>query len=139
MIKFSSEKVKLLHQLMAQATGGSVGVRDEGLLDSAIEGAFATFDGVELYPSKEEKAAKLGYSLISNHAFVDGNKRIGVYVMLSFLELNGIHIEATDEDVVSLGLGVADGSMEQKEILDWIQKHKMIYSGLLHLRKKQSS
>mgnify|MGYP000992435768 CR=1 FL=1 len=126
MIRFSSEKVKLLHQLMAEATGGSVGVRDEGLLDSAIEGAFATFDGVELYPSKEEKAAKLEYSLISNHAFVDGNKRIGVYVMLSFLELNGIHIEAADEDVVSLGLGVADGSMEQKDILDWIHKHKMI-------------
>ena len=127
MIKLSSEKVKLLHQLMAEATGGSIGVRDEGLLDSAIEGAFATFDGVELYPSKEEKAAKLGYSLISNHAFVDGNKRIGVYVMLSFLELNGIHIEAADEDVVSLGLGVADGSMEQKDILDWIHKHKKIY------------
>ena len=127
MIKLSSEKVKLLHQLMAEATGGSIGVRDEGLLDSAIEGAFATFDGVELYPSKEEKAAKLGYSLISNHAFVDGNKRIGVYVMLSFLELNGIHIEAADEDVVSLGLGVADGRMEQKDILDWIHKHKMIY------------
>ncbi len=127
MIRFSREKVKLLHQLMAEATGGSVGVRDEGLLDSAIEGAFATFDGVELYPSKEEKAAKLGYSLISNHAFVDGNKRIGVYVMLSFLELNGIHIEAADEDVVSLGLGVADGSMEQKDILDWIHKHKIIY------------
>ena len=127
MIRFSSEKVKLLHQLMAEATGGSVGVRDEGLLDSAIEGAFATFDGVELYPSKEEKAAKLGYSLISNHAFVDGNKRIGVYVMLSFLELNGVHIEAADEDVVSLGLGVADGNMEQKEILDWIHKHKIIY------------
>ena len=127
MIRFSREKVKLLHQLMAEATGGSVGVRDEGLLDSAIEGAFATFDGVELYPSKEEKAAKLGYSLISNHAFVDGNKRIGVYVMLSFLELNGIHIEAADEDVVSLGLGVADGSMEQKDILDWIHKHKLIY------------
>ena len=127
MIRFSSEKVKLLHQLMAEATGGSVGVRDEGLLDSAIEGAFATFDGVELYPSKEEKAAKLGYSLISNHAFVDGNKRIGVYVMLSFLELNGVHIEAADEDVVSLGLGVADGRMEQKDILDWIHKHKMIY------------
>ena len=127
MIRFSREKVKLLHQLMAEATGGSVGVRDEGLLDSAIEGAFATFDGVELYPSKEEKAAKLGYSLISNHAFVAGNKRIGVYVMLSFLELNGIHIEAADEDVVSLGLGVADGSMEQKDILDWIHKHKIIY------------
>ena len=127
MIKFNSEKVKLLHQLMAEATGGSVGVRDEGLLDSAIEGAFATFDGAELYPSKEEKAAKLGYSLISNHAFVDGNKRIGVYVILSFLELNGIHIEATDKDVVSLGIGVADGSIEQKDILDWIYKHKTTY------------
>ena len=124
MIKFSSEKVKLLHQLMAEATGGSVGVRDEGLLDSALEGAFAKSDGVELYPSKEETAAKLGYSLISNHAFVDGNKRIGVYVMLSFLELNGIHIEATDEDVVALGLGAADGSMDQEAVLDWIRTHK---------------
>lgn len=124
MIKFSSEKVKLLHQLMAEATGGSVGVRDEGLLDSALEGAFATFDGVELYPTKEEKAAKLGYSLISNHAFVDGNKRIGVYVMLSFLELNGIRIEAADEDVVALGLGAADGSMDQEAVLNWIRAHK---------------
>ena len=124
MIRFSREKVKLLHQLMAEATGGSVGVRDEGLLDSAIEGAFATFDGVELYPSKEEKAAKLGYSLISNHAFVDGNKRIGVYVMLSFLELNGIRIEATDEDVVALGLGAADGSMTQEDVLSWIKNHQ---------------
>ena len=124
MIKFSSEKVKLLHQLMAEATGGSVGVRDEGLLDSAIEGAFATFDEIELYPSKEEKAAKLGYSLISNHAFVDGNKRIGVYVMLSFLELNGIRIEASDEDVIVLGLGAADGSMKQEDVLTWIHNHK---------------
>ena len=123
MIKFNREKVKLLHQLMAEATGGSVGVRDEGMLDSALEGAFATFDGVELYPSKEEKAAKLGYSLISNHAFVDGNKRIGVYVMLSFLELNGIRIEATDEDVVALGLGTADGSMTQEDVLSWIRSH----------------
>jgi len=124
MIKFSSEKVKLLHQLMAEATGGDVGVRDEGMLDSALESAFATFDGVELYPSKEEKAAKLGFSLISNHAFVDGNKRIGVYVMLSFLELNGIRIEATDEDVVSLGLGAADGSMVQEDVLNWIKRHQ---------------
>lgn len=124
MIKINGEKVKLLHQLMAEATGGSVGVRDEGLLDSAIEGAFATYDGVELFPSKEEKAAKLGFSLISNHAFVDGNKRIGVYVMLSFLELNGIRIEASDEDVVALGLGAADGSMRQEDVLAWIKAHK---------------
>ena len=124
MIKFDRDKVLLLHQLMAEATGGSVGVRDEGLLDSALASAFATFDGAELYPSKEEKAAKLGYSLISNHAFVDGNKRIGVYVMLSFLELNGVSVNATDEDVIRLGLGVADGSMHYEEILSWIREHK---------------
>ena len=124
MIKFSRDKIKLLHQLMAEATGGSIGVRDEGLLDSAIEGAFATFDGVELYPSKEEKAAKLGYSLISNHAFVDGNKRIGVYVMISFLELNRINIEAENEDVVRLGMGVAEGTMNQDDVLKWIMKNR---------------
>ncbi len=124
MIRFSSEKVKSLHQLMAEATGGSAGVRDEGLLNSAIEGAFATFDGEELYPTKEEKAARLGYSLISNRAFVDGNKRTGVYVMLSFLELNGIRIESKDEDVVSLGLGVADGSMSQEDVKSWIKEHE---------------
>ena len=125
MIKFSKEKVLLLHQLMAEATGGDVGIRDEALLESAIENIYATFDGVELYPSKEEKAARLGFSLISNHAFVDGNKRIGIYVMLSFLELNGIKIWASNEDVLNLGLSVADGSADYDDILKWIQTHKM--------------
>ena len=125
MIKFDVEKVKLLHQLMAEATGGSVGVRDEDLLDSALESAFATFGGEELYPGKEEKAAKIGVSLISDHAFVDGNKRIGVYVMLSFLELNGIRIEATDADVIRLGLSVADGSMQYENVLAWIREHRV--------------
>ena len=124
MIKFSPDKVKLLHQLMAQATGGSIGVRDEGLLESALENAFATYDGTELYPSKEEKGAALAFSLVSNHAFVDGNKCIGVYVMLSFLSLNGVDIEASEEDVVRLGLGIADGSMKQQDILAWIIQHK---------------
>ena len=89
MIKFSKEKILLLHKLMAEATGGSVGLRDEALLESALENAFAGFGDQEFYPTKEEKGARLGYALISNHAFVDGNKRIGVYVMLSFLEMNG--------------------------------------------------
>ncbi len=125
MIKFSKEKVLLLHQIMAEATGGSAGVRDDALLESAIESAYATFDGVELYASKEEKAARLGFSLISNHAFVDGNKRIGMYIMLSFLDINGVKIEATNEDVISLGLAVADGSSKYDEILNWIISHKI--------------
>lgn len=125
MIKFSKEKVLLLHQIMAEATGGDVGVRDEALLESAIENIYLTFDGVELYPSKEEKAARLGYSLISNHAFVDGNKRIGMYIMLLFLELNGIKINANDNDVYSLGMSVAEGSADYDVILKWIKEHKV--------------
>lgn len=125
MIKFSKEKILLLHQVMAEATGGDVGVRDDALLESAIENIYATFDGIELYPSKEEKAARLGYSLISNHAFVDGNKRIGMYIMISFLELNGIKIDANNDDVVNLGLSVACGNANYDDILNWINEHKI--------------
>ena len=124
MIRFSKEKVLLLHRIMAQATGGSVGVRDEGLLESALEAAFSEFGGVEFYPTKEEKAARLGYSLISNHAFVDGNKRIGMYIMLTFLEVNGIHMDCTNEDVVHAGLSVAAGTMDYEGLLAWVREHR---------------
>ena len=124
MIKFSEDKVLLLHQLLIQETGGSAGVRDEGLLNSALEGAYATFDGAELYPSKEEKAARIGYTLIVNHAFVDGNKRIGMYIMLSFLEVNGIKMLPSNADVVQAGLGVASGSMKYDDLLSWVNEHK---------------
>ena len=124
MIKFSKEKVKLLHQLISEETGGSVGVRDEGLLESALESAFATFDGNDLYPSKEEKGARLGYTLISNHAFVDGNKRIGMYVMLTFLEVNGITLEVTNDEVSSTGLAVAAGTMDYEGLLKWVTEHR---------------
>ena len=124
MIKFSKAKVLLLHQIIAESTGGSVGVRDEALLESALEGAFSGFGGKEFYPSKEEKGARLGYCLISNHAFVDGNKRIGVYVMLTFLEVNGIKLDYTDEDLIQIGLSVADGSLTYEALLGWIIEHK---------------
>lgn len=124
MIRFSREKVLLLHKLIAEETGGSIGVRDAGLLDSALDSIFASFDGQELYPSKEEKGARLGFSLISNHAFVDGNKRIGMYVMLTFLEVNGIRLDCTDEDIVTAGLGVASGTMSYEALLDWVYEHK---------------
>ena len=124
MIKFSKEKVLLLHKLLAEATGGSIGVRDEGLLDSALESAFSGFGDREFYPSKEEKGARLGYCLITNHAFVDGNKRIGIYVMLSFLEFNGIRIQCTDEEIVDIGLALADGRMTYEELLRWVIDHR---------------
>ena len=117
----------LLHQLLVESTGGSMGVRDEGLLASALESAFSAFGGIEFYPTKEEKGARIGYCLISNHAFVDGNKRIGVYVMLTFLEINGIRLAYEDEDLVRIGLSVADGSMSYEELLGWIIEHKKRY------------
>ena len=125
MIRFSKDKVLLLHRLIAQETGGSEGVRDEGLLESALEGVFATFGGQELYPTKEEKGARLGFTLISNHAFVDGNKRIGMYVMLTFLEVNGIRLSCTNEEVATVGLAVAAGEMGYEALLDWVRAHRI--------------
>ena len=124
MIKFTKKKVELLHRLMAEETGGSIGVRDEALLESALNGIYATYGGEELYRSKEEKGARLGYSLISNHAFVDGNKRVGMHVMLTFLEVNGIRIECSDEELASAGIAVAAGEMSYEELLDWICNHE---------------
>ena len=124
MIKFSKEKILLLHKILAEATGGSVGVRDEAMLDSALESAYAGFGDKEFYPTKEEKGARLGYALISNHAYLDGNKRIGIYVMLSFLEMNGVPVQCSDEDLVRVGLSVADGSMGYDELLQWVLDHR---------------
>lgn len=125
MIKFSKEKVLLLHKLIAQETGGSIGVRDEALLESALESAFSGFGEEEFYPTKEEKGARLGYTLISNHAFVDGNKRIGMYVMLTFLEVNGIHMDCTNDEVAKVGLSLAAGEMNYNALLEWVREHRM--------------
>ncbi len=124
MIKFSRDKVLLLHQIISAETGGDPELRDINLLDSALESAFQTFDGQELYPTKEEKAARIGYALISNRAFVDGNKRIGIYVLLTFLETNGIKIRPSNEEVVGIGHATAAGEIQCEDILAWIQENE---------------
>lgn len=123
MIRISKEKALYLHELMARETGGDVGVRDYNLLDSALSSAFQTFGGQELYPSLEEKGARIGFSLIANHAFVDGNKRIGLFVMLVFLEINGLKISAIDQDIIEIGLSVADGKTDYEALLNWVKTH----------------
>ena len=110
-----------LHRMISERTGGSPEIRDTGLLISALEAPFAGFGGVETYPTLNEKAARLCYSLVSNHAFVDGNKRRGVLAMLAFLEVNGSPIRPTSDDVISLGLSVADGTKKYEDILSWIE------------------
>lgn len=124
MIKFSKEKVLLLHKLLIEQTGGEDGVRDISLLESALESCYATFDGKELFPSKEEKAARLCFGLISNHALVDGNKRIGVYVLLTFLEVNGISLKVNDRELVNMGISLAEGTMKYDSLLNWIKAHE---------------
>jgi len=80
MITLSKNQVKGLHRKLLDSTGGLEGVRDEGMLESALSAPFHTFDGMEFYPSTTAKIARLAYSLVCNHAFIDGNKRIGTYV-----------------------------------------------------------
>ena len=123
MIRLTEEKVLKLHERMAQATGGSVGVRDAALLESALENAFAGFGEMEFYPTVEEKGARLGYTLIANHAFVDGNKRIGLYVMLVFLAVNGVKFDCTQEELVQVGLDTAAGAMQYEQLLAWVREH----------------
>ena len=120
MKRLSVERIKQIHHLMIEETGGMDGVRDEGLLESAVNAPFQTFDDVPLYKTIEAKAARLGYSLINNHAFIDGNKRTGMMAMLLFLELNGAGKDYADEEIIRVGLALADGSMDDKALLDWI-------------------
>lgn len=125
MIRFSKDKVLLLHKLLAEATGGSIGLRDEGLLESALDGIYSHLWGEgTLSHQRGKRQPRLGYTLISNHAFVDGNKRIGMYVMLTFLEVNGIRLNCSNEDVVEAGLGVAAGSMTYEQLLQWVLEHE---------------
>ncbi|HEL1603668.1 TPA: type II toxin-antitoxin system death-on-curing family toxin [Streptococcus suis] len=98
-------------------------VIDVGLIESSLSSAFSTYFGVEKYPSIEEKAARLCYSLVNNHAFLDGNKRIGVFVMIIFLELNSIVLNQTDDEIVKLGLGVASSELDYDAILEYIRNH----------------
>ena len=121
MIRLNETSVMHLHELLTEVSGGDPALRDRNLLDSAISGAFQTFGGEELYPTLEEKAARLGHSLIANHAFVDGNKRIGLLVMLTFLAVNGAPLTVTDEDLVRVGLGVAAGEMNYEDLLAFVR------------------
>lgn len=123
MIRLTKKQVILLHRDIIAQSGGSPEIRDEGLLDSALNAPFQTFAGTELYPTIIEKASRLGYSLIKNHAFVDGNKRIGAHTMLVFLTLNGIEIEYEDNDFIHLVFGVASGEISDIQLLEWLKQH----------------
>ncbi len=115
----------MLHIQLIESTGGCDGIRDEGLLDSALESLFQSFGGEELYPSIQAKAARLCYGLVKNHAMIDGNKRIGAHTMLVFLAVNGYELRYTQKELVDLILDIADGKKEYGDILSWILVHQV--------------
>ena len=121
----SKEQVLRLHNALLETFGGTAGIRDDGLLESALNAPFATFGGQYLYPSVQAKAAQLGFGLVCNHPFVDGNKRIGMYVMLTFLEVNGIRLDCANDEVVEVGLAVASGAMDYEALLAWVRAHRV--------------
>lgn len=124
MILLTLEEILLLHETLIDKTGGSKGVRDIGLLESAVYSTENSFDDIEQYGSIEEKAARLMFALTRNHAFVDGNKRIGVFTMLMTLELNGVILNFTQKELIELGLSVANGSWNYERIFEWIKTHE---------------
>ena len=109
-----------IHEKIAEKTGGDVGVRDVGLLEGALASPYATFGGIELYPTPLHKAAHLGFSVISSHPFVDGNKRVGVVLMLTLLSLSGVAVELTDRDVYRMGISLAAGEMDEDGLLAFL-------------------
>ena len=123
MIVLNVPELVRLHEKIIAATGGSLGIRDMGLLESAVLGCYQTFDDTDLYPSIIEKVARMAYSVSRNHPFIDGNKRIAVTSMLVMLRLNGINLSFAQNELVALGLGIADGSIGYDEIVKWIKKH----------------
>lgn len=124
MIVLSKQQLLQLHAQLIRATGGTDGLRDESLLESALNAPFQSFGGTEVYPSIQQKAARLGYGLVKNHAFVDGNKRIGAHAMLVFLALNGIELEYTQDELTAIFLDAAAGTVGHGELLRWIVDHQ---------------
>lgn len=125
MKRLSKKQILALHSSMTAETGGTDGLRDEGLLESAINAPFASFGGVDMYPSIQQKAARLGYGLIQNHTFLDGNKRIGTHAMLVFLALNGIELEYAQEELIETILAVAADELSFEGLLNWIIEHQL--------------
>ena len=124
MKRLSKGQILMLHSQLIDQFGGSDGVRDYNLLDSAIETPFQSFGGEELYPTVQSKAARLGYGLIKNHCMIDGNKRIGAHAMLAFLAINGIEMRYTQKELYETILAVADGSIDYEELSQWVLEHQ---------------
>ena len=117
--------ILLLHEQLCAETGGSQGLRDEGLLQSALFAPFQSFNGADAYPSLQQKAARLAFGLVKNHPFIDGNKRIGAHTMLVFLALNGVVLDYEQDELSGLILSVSADKCNYEDILQWLIDHEI--------------
>ena len=124
MIIFSAKQIILLHDELIRETGGTPGLRDEGLLESALNTPFQSFQGEDIYPSAYVKAARLGFGLVKNHAFTDGNKRIAAHAMLAFLSANKLELDYGQSELEDIFLCLAAGTADADDLLEWILEHR---------------
>ena len=125
MKKLTKEQILRLHRELIDAHGGSEGVRDDGLLESALAAPFQTFGGQPMLTTVQQKVVRLGHGLIMNHSFVDGNKRIGAHAMLTMLAMNGIRLEYTQKELYEVVLKVAASEASFEELLNWVLDHEV--------------
>lgn len=123
MIWISAEDILLIHSRVIEGSGGLDGLRDSAGLEAAIAAPMQTFDGQELYPSDIEKIARLGFGLASNHAFVDGNKRISAMMTQLLLKWNGYDLTPRTGELADMFIAIADGTANGKDLLDWVYAH----------------
>ena len=121
--RIRTDEITALHSKLISQSGGLDGIRDAGLLDLSANSPYHTFGGRHLYPTIQAMAAHLAFSLIKNHPFFDGNKRIGIFAMMVFLTINGSPLTCTDNELEALGWGLADGSITEPELIEWIVSH----------------
>ncbi len=123
MIWITPESAILIHSRVIQVTGGMDGLRDRGALEAALAAPIQSFGGEDLYPDNLEKIARAAYGLAANHAFVDGNKRIGAMVMQLLLQWNGYRLNLRTGELSDRFIAIADGATGNEELLGWIQAH----------------
>ena len=123
MIWVTAEDVILIHSRIIQTTGGIEGLRDRAGLEAAIAAPLQSFGGEDLFPSDIEKVARIGFGLASNHAFLDGNKRIGAMMTQLLLEWNGYQLRLKQGELADMFIAIADGTSNEQDLLNWIQEH----------------
>ena len=123
MIYLTREEILRFHERLIEQYGGSHGIRDENLLDSALSVPFQSFGDFEFYPTVLEKAVRLCFGLVENHPFIDGNKRVGAMALLTTLNINNISLRTDSDELSKVTLSLSSGKIDYEDLLRWVREH----------------